>query len=129
MPFACAIKAMAAAPAALERAYEAPFDGSIAAKAGARRFPWCIRFAEPEAGSAKRQAQTFEALKHWSKPAHVIFRSLRSDFYAGMGKTVADMIPGATLDAIERVGHFCQEDAGEEIAVLLRERAAVSRKI
>ena len=117
-----------AAPAALERAYEAPFDGSIAAKAGARRFPWCIPFAEPEAGSAKRQAQTFEALKHWSKPAHVIFGASDPIFTPTWGKQWADMIPGATFDVIERAGHFCQEDAGEEIAVRLLERVAVSRK-
>ena len=60
-------------PVALERAYEAPFDGSIASKAGARRIPWCIPFAEPEAGAADRQAEAFEALKRWSKPVNVIF--------------------------------------------------------
>ena len=58
---------------AVERAYEAPYEGSIAAKAGARRFPWCIPYAEPEAGAATRQAAAFEALKSWSKPVNVIF--------------------------------------------------------
>jgi len=113
-------------PAALERAYEAPFEGSIAAKAGARRFPWCMPFAEPEAGAATRQAEAFEALKRWSKPAHVIFGAADPIFTVAWGKQWAGMIPGATFDAINRAGHFCQEDAGEEIVSLLLERAAAS---
>jgi pimeloyl-ACP methyl ester carboxylesterase len=36
------------------------------------------------------------------------------------------MIPGATFDAIERAGHFCQEDAGEEIVECLLRRVAES---
>ena len=108
-------------PAALEHAYEAPFQGSIAAKAGARRFPWCIPFAEPEAGSAARQSAAFEALKQWTKPVHVIFGDSDPVFPQEWGRQWSEMIPGATFDEIERAGHFCQEDAGEEIvACLLR---------
>lgn len=110
--------------AALERAYEAPYAGSIAAKAGARRFPWCIPYAEPEAGAAARQAEAFEALKSWSKPVNVIFGDADPIFPPTWGKAWAEMIPGATFDTIERAGHFCQEDAGEEIATRLLERAA-----
>lgn len=111
-------------PEALERAYEAPFAGNIAAKAGARRFPWCIPFAEPEAGAADRQVEAFEALKQWSKPVHVIFGADDPIFPPSWGKYWAEMIPGATFDVIERAGHFCQEDAGEEIATRLLGRKA-----
>lgn len=111
-------------PAALERAYEAPYESSIAAKAGARRFPWCIPFAEPEAGAAERQAAAFEALKHWSKPVHMIFGDADPIFTSAWGREWAAMIPGATFDAIERASHFCQEDAGEEIVMKFLQRTA-----
>jgi len=111
-------------PEALEAAYEAPYQGSIAAKAGARRFPWCITFAKPEEGSAARQEAAFEALKSWQKPVHVIFGASDPIFTPEWGQKWARMIPGATFDAIERASHFCQEDAGEEIAMRLLERVA-----
>lgn len=114
-------------PEELEAAYEAPFTGSIASKAGARRFPWCITFAEPEAGAAAKQEAAFEALKSWEKPVHVIFGANDPIFTPEWGRQWAGMIPGATFDAIERASHFCQEDAGEEIAHKLLERVAGSR--
>jgi haloalkane dehalogenase len=114
--------------AALERAYEAPYEGSIAAKAGARRFPWCIPFAEPEAGAADRQAHAFDALKHWSKPVHMIFGDADPIFPASSGKAWAEVIPGATFDAIARAGHFCQEDAGQEIVSRMLDRVMASNK-
>jgi haloalkane dehalogenase len=109
-------------PVALEQAYEAPFQGSSAAKAGARRFPWCIPFAEPEAGAAARQAEAFEALKKWPKPVHVMFGDSDPIFTPEWGRQWSEMIPGATFDEIERAGHFCQEDAGEDIVTCLLKR-------
>jgi haloalkane dehalogenase len=109
---------------AVERAYEAPYEGSIAAKAGARRFPWCIPYAEPEAGAATRQAAAFEALRSWSKPVNVIFGDGDPIFPPEWGKAWAEIIPGATFDVIERAGHFCQEDAGEDIVACLLARIA-----
>lgn len=111
-------------PMALEAAYEAPYAGSIASKAGARRFPWCIPFAEPEAGSASRHAKAFAGLKHWAKPAHVIFGANDPIFTPEWGERWASMIPDATFDTIERAGHFCQEDAGNDIAARLLQRIA-----
>lgn len=113
-------------PAALEAAYEAPYKGSIKSKAGARRFPWCIPFAEPEAGAAIRQAAAFDALKSWTKPVHVIFGDSDRIFTPEWGETWSEMIPGATFDTIERAGHFCQEDAGEEIVECFLKRTASS---
>lgn len=114
-------------PEAVERAYEAPFAGSIKSKAGARRFPWCIPFAEPEAGSAERQSAAFETLKAWPKPAHVIFGESDPIFPPEWGRQWAAIIPGATFDVIERAGHFCQEDAGPEIAACLLQRISDTR--
>lgn len=111
-------------PGAIERAYEAPFTGSIASKAGARRFPWCIPFAEPDAGAADRQAAAFEALKSWDGPVNVIFGADDPIFVPSWGESWAGMIPGATFDVIEKAGHFCQEDAGEDIVARLLERIA-----
>ena len=110
--------------AALEHAYEAPFKGSKKAKAGARRFPWCIPYAEPEAGAAVQQAKAFDALKIWSGPVNVIFGANDPIFTPEWGKTWAQMIPGATFDVVERAGHFCQEDAGKEIAACLISHAS-----
>lgn len=107
---------------ALEQAYEAPYQGSIKSKAGARRFPWCIPFAQPEAGAASQQAAAFEALKRWPGPVHMIFGDSDPIFPPSWGERWAAMVPGATFDAIERAGHFCQEDAGEEIVAKLLER-------
>lgn len=111
-----------AAVAALEAAYETPYQGSVKAKAGARRFPWCIPFAEPEAGAAERQAQAFDALKNWSKPVNVIFGADAPIFTPAWGEKWASMIPGATFDTVDRAGHFCQEDAGEDIVAQLFKR-------
>ena len=102
-------------PDKLEAAYEAPFEGSIRSNAGTRRFPWCIPFAEPEAGAAHRQGEAFEALKSWGKPMHFIFADLDPMFTHSWGKEWSDMVPGSTFDILEKAGHFCQEDAGEEI--------------
>ena len=110
--------------AALEHAYEAPFEGSKKAKAGARRFPWCIPYAEPEAGAAVQQAKAFDALKIWSGPVNVIFGADDPIFTPEWGKTWSQTIPGATFDVVERAGHFCQEDAGKEIAACLISHAS-----
>ena len=58
---------------------------------------------------------------------HVIFGANDPIFTPEWGRQWAGMIPGATFDAIERASHFCQEDAGEEIAHKLLERVAGSR--
>lgn len=113
-------------PAALERAYEAPFAGNIAAKAGARQFPRCIPIDTPEVGAGARQAAAFEALKSWTKPVNVIFGADDPIFPPAWGEAWAEMIPGATFDVIEQAGHFCQEDAGADIVARLLVRIAES---
>ena len=104
-------------------AYAAPFT-DYGSKAGARRFPWCIPFAEPEAGSAAEQERCFEALKSWPKPAHFIFGAADNVFPPEWGRRWASLIPGATFDEIEGAGHFLQECHGEELARVMLKRIA-----
>ena len=111
-------------PAALEAAYEAPFAEDIAAKAGARQFPRCIPIDDPEVGAGGRQAAAFEALKGWTKPVNIIFGADDPIFPPSWGEAWAGMIPGATFDVVEQAGHFCQEDAGEDIVARLLVRIA-----
>lgn len=96
------------------RAYDAPFE-SAAAKAGARRFPWCIPLGEPEAGNAADQERCFNALLTWAKPVHFIFGDRDPIFTADWGRNWSDMIAGSTFDTVEGASHFLQEEAGEEI--------------
>lgn len=109
----------------IERAYEAPFTAGGASRAGARRFPWLIPFAEPEAGNAQDQERCFNALKQWTKPAHFIFGGGDQSFTPESGRKWAATIPGATFDVIEEAGHFVQEDAPQRVVAIFRQRAAI----
>lgn len=108
---------------AIAAAYEAPFPGRGRDKAGARRFPWCIPFAQPGPGNALDQARCFEALCHWEKPAHLIFGDADGVFTADWGRRWASRIPGATFDTVAGAGHFLQEEAGAEIVETFLRRA------
>ena len=108
--------------AAVKRAYDAPFAEGGRSKAGARRFPWCLPFGEPEAGNAADQARCFEALKSWAKPAHFIFGERDPIFTTGWARQWSALLPNATLDLIPDASHFVQEEAGEEIVAAFLER-------
>lgn len=114
-----------AEPTPLEQAYEAPFLPGGESRAGPRRFPWLIPFAEPEAGNAQDQIRCFEALRGWSKPAHFIFGGGDMSFSPAWGRKWASFIPGATFDELPDAGHFVQEDAPEAAVAIFRSRAAV----
>lgn len=111
--------------AAVKRAYDAPYPDA-ASKAGARRFPWCLPFAEPEAGNAADQARCFEALKSWPKPAHLIFGDRDEIFTPEWARAWAAEIPGATVDIVPGP-HHVPEESGPEIAVTMRRRMAEGR--
>jgi pimeloyl-ACP methyl ester carboxylesterase len=105
---------------AAARAYDAPFP-NYDSKAGARRFPWLLPFAQPEEGNAADQARCYDALTRWDKPAHLIFGDADGIFTVEWAREWASRIPGATVDAIPDAGHFVQHDAGEDVVdVLLR---------
>jgi haloalkane dehalogenase len=111
--------------ARVARAYDAPFpDASF--KAGARRFPWCIPFAELVDGNAADQARCYEALARWRGPVHVMFGDADPVFPAEWGARWSRVIPGASFERIEGAGHFVQEEAGGELAerILAHVRAA-----
>lgn len=95
-------------------AYNAPYP-SINAKAGARRFPFCLPFAEPDLGQALEQARDYAVLPTLDMPKHLIFGDADEIFTADWGRAWATSLPGATFDTIPGAGHFVQEEAGAEI--------------
>jgi haloalkane dehalogenase len=107
--------------AAIARAFDAPFP-STESKAGARRFPFCIPFAEPVAGNAADQARCFEALKRYPHPIHFVFGDADEVFPFSWAERWHAVVPGSTLDRIAGAGHFVQADAPREFvdAILRR---------
>ncbi len=106
--------------AAVAAAYEAPYPDT-ASKAGARRFPWCLPFAEPEAGNAADQARCFEALRSCRKPAHLIFGDRDEIFTLEWARRWAAQMPGATVDAVPGP-HHVPEESGAMIAAIMLQR-------
>lgn len=106
---------------ALRVAYDAPFMG-YASKAGARRFPWCLPFAEPEAGGADWQQRCHHLLPTLGLPVHFVWGDSDDVFPFDRAERWSSEVPGATLDRIEGAGHYLQEDATEDClsAVLAR---------
>lgn len=107
-------------------AFDAPYTG-YASKAGARRFPLCIPFGEPELGDAIEQAQAREALRSIGLPVHVVFADADPIFTWEWAERWAAEIPGATLDRIEVAGHFLQIDAGADVAAVITRRMSEVR--
>jgi pimeloyl-ACP methyl ester carboxylesterase len=90
-----------------------------ASKAGARRFPFCIPFGEPELGDAALQAEARAALRTWDIPTHVAFGDQDPIFpWEWPEQWAAEM--GATLDRIEGASHFVQAEAPDDCVALLR---------
>jgi haloalkane dehalogenase len=104
---------------AVAAAYDAPFTG-FASKAGARRFPWCIPFAQPDAGGASWQARCYERLRSWEGPVHFVWADADEVFPYDGALEWSAVVPGATLDRVVGAGHFLQEDAPQDcVAALL----------
>lgn len=106
----------------LQTAYEAPFADGPVSKAGARRFPFCIPFAEPIAGNAADQTRCFSALLQMEIPAHFIFGDADPVFTADWGRQWSAQMKNATLDFIPGATHFVQEEAGAEIVRIFLNR-------
>jgi haloalkane dehalogenase len=102
----------------LVRAFDAPFPDA-AAKAGARRFPFCIPFAEPELGDATLQAEARVALRTWDIPKHVAFGDADPIFTWEWAEQWAAEL-GATLDRIEGASHFVQVEAPDDCLAAIR---------
>jgi len=105
----------------ITRAFDAPFTGE-ASKAGARRFPLCIPFGEPELGDAALQADTRARLRTAGLPVHVAFGDADPIFTWQWGQEWAAEIDGATFDRIPGAGHFLQIDAPDDVLAVIRSR-------
>jgi haloalkane dehalogenase len=103
-------------PPEVEAAYDAPFpDNSY--KAGVAAFPLLVPLKRDDPGAAEiRRARG--ALKHWRKPALVMF-SDSDPTTSGADKFFRKLIPTANDHpeiVIRDAGHFLHEEKGEEIA-------------
>ncbi len=112
---------------AIKAAYDAPYAFEdeaerFAAKAGARRFPWCLPFVNPEEGGADWQPRCNEWLRSWGRPIHLVWGDADAVFTWEWAEAWAATISGATLDRVAGAGHFLQEDAAADCvdAVLSR---------
>jgi len=103
------------------RAFDAPFT-SIDSKAGARRFPYCIPFGEPELGDADLQRDTRVRLREWDIPIHLAFGDADMIFTWPSAERWAAELPRATLDRIPGAGHFVQIEAPDDCLAVIRTR-------
>lgn len=105
------------------RAFTAPFpDPSY--MAGPRRFPLLHPYAKPVEGNAVEQARCYEELRHWPKPANVIFGHADGVFPPEWGRQWADTFPLGTFDMVETEvpHHFIQLSQAPEIVEIMLER-------
>jgi haloalkane dehalogenase len=107
--------------ATIAAGYDAPFPDARY-KAGARRFPWCIPFAEPEAGNAADQQRCFEQLPTLGLAIHLAFGDADSVFTWEWAQRWHSLLARSTLDRIEGAGHFVQDDATEDCLDVIRRR-------
>lgn len=106
----------------MARTYDAPFPDAES-KAGARAFPAMLPFARPDVGGAEQQQRCHEALLAWDRcPVHVVFSDSDPIFTWDHGAAWAASLPGATLDRIERAGHFLQADAPDDCLAAIARR-------
>ena len=99
-------------------AYEAPFPAPEY-RVGAHRFPLIVPMTADDPGAAE-MGKVLGALGAWGRPAQVLFSTGDPIFTTGVGRRLADHIPGAGgLETIEEAGHFLQEDAGEDVGAVI----------
>ncbi len=100
-------------------AYDAPYpDESY--KAGARAFPALVP-VEADNVEVPANRAAWAVLETFGKPFLTAFGD-SDPVTAGADRVLQARIPGAKGQphtTVERAGHFCQEDAGPELAVLL----------
>jgi haloalkane dehalogenase len=109
----------------VRKAFDAPFTGA-ASKAGARRFPVCLPFAEPVLGDAALQQRARARLREWAIPIHLAFGDADPVFPYETAEAWAAELPGATLDRIPDAGHFVQLDAPADCLAIVREHLGQS---
>jgi len=95
--------------------YDAPFPVPES-KAGVLMFPELVP-TSPDHPSAAKTLEVREAMKHWEKPALVLFGDSDPVFRPKVAERFSELIPGAgPAEIVAGAGHFLQEDRGEEIA-------------
>jgi len=95
--------------------YDAPFPVPES-KTGVLMFPELVP-TDPEHPSAAKTLEVREAMKHWEKPALVLFGDSDPVFRPKVAERFSELIPGAgPAELVPGAGHFLQEDAGEQIA-------------
>ena len=110
---------------AVAQAYDAPFP-TPESKAGPRRFPWMLPFAQPVERNAEDQARCFDALRDWHGPAHFIFGKRDTIFTVDWAHDWAARFPGVvTIDPVAGP-HFPQEESPTVIASLMLKYMRVS---
>jgi haloalkane dehalogenase len=106
---------------AIARAFDAPFTG-FDSKAGARRFPFCIPFAEPELGDGELQALVRVQMRSFTLPIHIAFADADPIFTWEWAEAWSRELPSSTLDRIEGAGHFVQIDAPDDLVAVIGRR-------
>lgn len=109
---------------AVQAAYDAPFP-TAESKAGARRFPFCIPFGEPEAGGAAWQQRCYDQLPTLGLPVHFVWGDVDDIFTWSQAEDWHAQVPRSTLDAIAGAGHFVQEDAPADCVEAVLQHCAV----
>ncbi|HKE11031.1 MAG TPA: haloalkane dehalogenase, partial [Myxococcota bacterium] len=102
-------------------AYDAPFPDDRFT-AGARQFPLLVP-TSPQDPAAAANRTAWQRLEEFKRPFLTAF-SDRDPITRGADKALVARIPGAMGQhhvTIEGAGHFLQEDAGEEFAVVVRD--------
>ncbi len=95
-------------------AYDAPFS-TPESKAGMLTFPELVP-VEADHPSAAAMIEVRDALRHWEKPALVLFGDRDRIFPPGAAERMAELMPGAgPAELVAQAGHFVQEDAGQEV--------------
>jgi haloalkane dehalogenase len=112
--------------------YEAPYGGfdealleaqGLDAKAAARRFPALVPVTPGMAGAGQNR-RAWQVLQRYQRPWLCAF-SDGDPITAGADAVIRSVVPGTRAPGvahttIKNAGHFLQEDAGEEVASVLR---------
>ena len=106
---------------AARAAYDAPFPDE-ASKVGPRVMPTLVP-TRPDDPATEANRAAWEALRRWEKPFLVAF-SDGDPITGGMAPVLRAQVPGTAglrHPTIGGAGHFLQEDAGEELGLVVAE--------
>ena len=102
----------------VKKGFDAPFT-DFSSKAGARRFPYLLPFAQPVLGEAKAQAETFVELQKLNLPFHFVWGDSDELLSVPSGQAWCKTLKNASFDVVTGAGHFVPEEAGTEMVPLL----------